>query len=236
MQAFRGAVDLGYRYLETDLHVTADGVLVCIHDDTVDRTTDGAGQVADYTFDDLARLDAGFRHRGRDGHSFRGSGVAVPSLEEVATSLPDVRLIVDMKVDGLADELAAFIDRHDLAKRIIVGSFSDDRIAKFTDVTEGKVPTSTGPTAARSWMLTSRVDRGAGGTASALQLPTQMRGLRVVDEKLIETAHAKGLQVHVWTVNDSHEMGQLLDMGVDGIVTDRPDLLKEVLMGRGQWD
>ncbi len=235
MQAFRGAVDLGYRYLETDLHITADGVLVCIHDDTVDRTTDGAGKVADYTFDDLARLDAGFRHRGRDGHSFRGSGVTVPSLEEVATSLPDVRLIVDMKVDGLVDELATAIERYDLAERIIVGSFSDGRIAEFTEVTEGNVPTSTGPTAARSWMLTSRVGRGAGGTASALQLPTQMRGLRVVDQKLIETAHAKGLQVHVWTVNDRDEMGQLLDMGVDGIVTDRPDLLKEVLTARGQW-
>lgn len=159
----------------------------------------------------------------------------MPSLEEVATSLPDVRLIVDMKVDGLVDELAAAIERHDLAERIIVGAFSDGRIAEFTEVTEGKVPTSTGPTAARSWMLTSRVGRGAGGTASALQLPTQMRGLRVVDQKLIETAHAKGLQVHVWTVNDRDEMGQLLDMEVDGIVTDRPDLLKEVLTARGQW-
>lgn len=235
MEAFRGAYSMGYRFLETDLHATADGVLVCIHDDTVDRTSDGTGLVSDLSFDELSALDAGYRHRGPDGYAFRGKGVAVPSFAEMVEAFPDAFFIVDMKMDGLAETLLEAITDMDLAERIVVGSFSDKRLSEFTSVSGGTVPTSTGPTAARSWMLTSRVGRGAGGSASALQVPLQMRGLRVVDKRLVDTAHAHGLHVHVWTVNHTEEMKDLLDMGVDGIVTDRPDLLREILEERGDW-
>ena len=95
--------------------------------------------------------------------------------------------------------------------------------------------TSTGSTLSRLWVLASRVGRGVRGEAAALQLPARIRGVRVVDERLVAAAHAAGLQVHVWTVNEPAEMRRLLDLGVDGVITDRPDLLKEVLIERGEW-
>lgn len=235
MEAFSQAVALGFRFLETDLHLTADGVLVCVHDDTVDRTTDGTGAVRSFGFDELAALDAGFRHNSLGGHPFRGQGVSIPSFEEAVTALPDVSFVVDLKGEGQVQPLVDLIQRFSLHDRLIVGSFSDQRLEEFRKATGGRIATSTGPMLSRMWLLTSRVGRGAGGEASALQLPTQVRGIKVVDKRLVDTAHANGLQVHVWTVNDPGEMKGYLDLGVDGIVTDRPDLLREVLISRGQW-
>lgn len=233
--SFQGAYDLGYRHFETDLHMTADGVLVCFHDPTVDRTTDATGHLADFSLAELQALDAGYRHSDTDGFSFRDSGVTIPTLEWLLTTFPDTSVIVDMKTDGLAGPLAALIDDLGVHDRMIVGSFHDARLAEFREITDDRVPVSSGPALARLWVLSSRVGRGAGGDVSALQLPTHMRGVRVVDEKLVTAAHAAGLHVHVWTVNEPREMTRLLDMGVDGLVTDRPDLLKDVLIERGEW-
>lgn len=235
LEAFAGAVEMGYRHLETDLHQTSDGVLVCVHDPTVDRTTDGSGEVASLTLDELRRLDAGYRHAGSNGYEYRGRGIRVPTLEEVATSFPDAALVLDLKVDGMEKALAQLVDRLDLYGRVIVGGFDDRRIEAVRRETEGRVATSTGPTLSRLWVIASRVGRGGGGEAQALQVPIRIRGVRVVDEKLVEAAHDHGLQVHVWTVNDPEEMRDLLDIGVDGIITDRPDLLKHLLMERGEW-
>ena len=233
--SFLGAYELGYRHFETDLHMTADGVLVCFHDPTVDRTTDSMGRVEDMTLDALQALDAGYRHATPDGFTYRDNGAKVPTLEWLLTEFPDVAVVVDMKSDGLAGPLARLIDRLEAHDRLIVGSFSDARLVEFRTMTRGRVPTSAGPTLARLWVLTSRVGRGAGGEAAALQLPTHLRGVRVVDEKLVGAAHAAGLQVHVWTVNQTSEMERLLDMGVDGLITDRPDLLRDLLARRGEW-
>jgi glycerophosphoryl diester phosphodiesterase len=235
MEAFTQAVALGFKFLETDLHVSADGVLVCVHDETVDRTTEGTGAVSSFGFEELAALDAGFRHKISGGYPFRGQGVSIPSLEEAVTRLPDVSFVVDLKGEGQVRALADLIERLSLHERLIVGSFSDQRLVEFREATGGRVATSTGPMLSRMWLLTSRVGRGAGGEASALQLPTQVRGIKVVDQRLVDTAHAKGLQVHVWTVNEPGEMAAYLDLGVDGIITDRPDLLRDVLISRGQW-
>jgi glycerophosphoryl diester phosphodiesterase len=235
MEAFAGAVSLGFRHLETDLHLTSDGVLVCHHDLAVDRTTDGCGNVGDLTFDQLNSLDAGYRHVGVGGHVFRGIGVRVPALEEVVLAFPEASFVVDLKTDRSIEPLHQLIERLDLHDRLIVGSFSDRRLREFRAASEGRVATSTGAAASRSWLLASRIGRGARGEASALQLPVRSRGIRVVDRRLVVSAHALGLQVHVWTVNDPVEMTALLDIEVDGIITDRPDLLKEVLVARGEW-
>lgn len=235
MVAFEGATELGYRHLETDLHVTADGVVVCIHDPTVDRTTNGRGPVERFTFDELSKLDAGYRHHGPSGYGFRESGAQVPSLEEVVSKFPEASFVVDMKADSVVQPLASLIRRLELEERLIVGAFSDDRLEMFRQASGGGVATSTGPALTRLWVIASRMGRGAGGAAQALQVPTQIRGVRIVDQKLIEAAHETGLQVHVWTVNDRYEMERLLDLGVDGVVTDRIDVLKEVLAERGEW-
>ena len=235
MVAFSGAVSLGLRHLETDLHLTSDGVLVCHHDLTVDRTTDGSGRVSDLTFAQLSTLDAGFRHVGPDGHAFRGTGVRVPALEEAVLAFPEVSFVVDLKTDGLIEPLLRLIERLGLHDRLIVGSFSDRRLDEFRDMSRGRVATSTGAASSRSWLMASRIGRGVRGEARALQLPARSRGVRVVDRRLLGAAHARGLQVHVWTVNATSEMIELLDLGVDGIITDRPDLLKQVLLERGDW-
>ena len=235
MLAFQGVYDLGFRHFETDLHLSSDGVLVCFHDDHLDRTTDGTGLVSDFTLNEIQALDAGYRHGTSDGYPFRAQRVGVPTLEELLLTFPDTSVVLDLKTDGLAEPLAGLVERLDVSDRLIVGSFSDERLDQFRGLTDGRVPTSTGPVAARMWVLASRMGRAAGGVATALQLPTHLRGIRVVDEKLIRSAHEAGVQVHVWTVNDPDEMTRLLDMGVDGLISDRGDLLKDLLIARGDW-
>lgn len=233
--SFQGAYELGYRHFETDLHLTSDGVLVCFHDPTVDRTTNATGRVEHMTLQELQSLDAGYRHGTAEGYPYRELGAKVPTLEWLLTTFLDTSVILDLKSDGLAEPLAATVDDLGVHDRLIVGSFSDARLAKFRAITNGRVPTSVGPTLARLWILASRVGRQAGGPADALLVPTHMRGVRVVDERLVASAHGAGLQLHVWTVNDPREMTRLLDMGVDGLVTDRADLLKDLLTERGEW-
>jgi len=235
MTAFTGAIELGYRHLETDLRLTSDGVLVCFHDDTVDRTTNGRGPVVSLTLSELKALDAGHRHLTPDGYGFRGRGVEVPTLQELVTTFPDVSVVVDLKGEGLAKPLARLVAELGLADRLIVGSFSERRLAEFRELTGGRVPTSSGPITSRAWLLAARAGRGVRGPASALQLPARSRGMRVVDERLVVSAHGHGLQVHVWTVNTAPEMAHLLDMGADGLITDRPDILRKVLDDRGEW-
>ena len=190
MEAFEGAISLGYRHIETDLHATADGVVVCIHDETVDRTTNGVGRVDSLTFSEIRDLDAAHRHSGSDGFGYRGRGVQVPSLEELVSTFPDISLVVDLKTDGLTEPLSALIDRLELHERLIVGSFSDARLEEFRGASGGMVPTSTGSALSRMWVLASRVGRGAGGPADALQLPMRIRGVRVVDHRLVKAAHS----------------------------------------------
>ena len=235
MTAFQGAYDLGFRHFETDLHLTSDGVLVCFHDDNLNRTTNGTGPVSARTLAEVKELDAGFRHQDSEGFPFRGKGILVPTLEELLTTFPDTSVILDMKTNGLSEPLSQLIERLGVADRLIVGSFSDERLAVFRELTAGQVATSTGPVAARMWVLSSLVGRGAGGEADALQVPTHVRGVRVVDEKLVRSAHDAGLQVHVWTVNDRDDMANLLDIGVDGLITDRPNRLKDLLLERDEW-
>jgi glycerophosphoryl diester phosphodiesterase len=236
MHAFSGAVALGYRWLETDLHLTADGVVVCLHDDRVDRTTDGAGAVWDLAWDEVRSLDAGYRHVMEGDHPFRGRGIGIPTLEEVATTFPDVRLVVDLKQDGLEAPLAALVDRLDLWDRLIVGSFGGGRLVRFRRETAGRVATSTGPVETlRAWRAARRRAGVPEVPADAVQVPRSYRGLPVVSPKTVDGFHRGGLDVHVWTVNDQTEMTRLLDWGVDGVITDRPDLLKDVLVGRGEW-
>ena len=235
MEAFSSAVALGFTHIETDLRITGDGVVVCFHDSTVDRTTDGTGLLAAMTLKQVAGLDAGFRHRGEDGFSHRGRGVGVPSLEELVTSFPEVRLVVDIKCDGMTGELTRIFDTYSLYERVIVGSYRDDRLAELRQATANRVATSTGSVATRRWLLASRLGRGVAGEAKALQVPRQIRGVRMVDQRLVRVAHDSGLHVHVWTVNEPGEMRHLLDLGVDGLVTDRPDLLRDVLSERGEW-
>ncbi len=234
MTAFRGAVDLGYRWLETDLHATSDGVLVCIHDDTVDRTTDGSGPASEKTLAEIQSLDAGYRHRSSGEWRFRGSGVRIPTLEEVASSFEGASLVVDLKQDGLEALLVDLVDRLGLWDRLVVGSFSDERLARFRTLSGGRVRTSTGPGETlkawrRAWVGTPE------RFADAVRVPRTHFGFPVVTRRTVAGFHRGGYQVHVWTVNSEKWMNRLLDWEVDGIITDRPDLLRSVLERRSLW-
>lgn len=241
MTAFQGAVDLGYRYLETDVHATRDGVLVTIHDGTLERTTDGSGPVSAMTLEELKRLDAGYRFSPDGGRTFpfRGKGITVPTLAEVAEAFPDVRLNVEVKqsepplVDAVAAAVA-LIEERALHDRILVASFDDRVIQEFRRRMGDHVATSSATWEATRFWLASRLGltRWLRLPYDALQVPPRQGRLTVVDGRFVRAAHRRGLQVHVWTVDEAEEMRRLLDLGVDGLMSDRPDTLLEVLGSR----
>ena len=230
--AFQGAARLGYTRFETDLRVTVDGVLLCYHDPVLSRTTNGHGFVARTTFDEIRRLDAGYRHRLDDGFPFRGQGVIVPTFVEMAAMFPEAGWVVDLKADGTEQPLARAIEEFDLADRVIVGSFSNDRMDNFRRLTDGRVATSTPPketlravVAAAVPRLNKPVEGVFHATTSALQVPATWYGMPIVSSALVALAHSVGRLVHVWTVNGLDEVATLTDLGVDGLITDRPDLV-----------
>lgn len=228
MAAFRAAVELGYRYLEMDVHTTADGVLLVFHDPSLDRVTDGQGRIA--------RLPAGTVAQARIG------GLEpIPLFEELVRTFPEVRLNLDIKDWNSVPSLAAAIEQHGVHDQVLIASFSDRRrravvkrlsrpVAASAGIVSNTLFTVLGP------VLPAPAIRWALRGVHALQVPVSYGAVRVVTPGFVRRAHRHGLQVHVWTINDPAEMHRLLDLGVDGIVTDRADLLKNVLQDRGEWD
>ena len=235
MVAFQGAVQLGCRYLETDLRTTRDGVIVAIHDETLDRISDGSGPVCALTLAELKRLDAGYRLSPDGGQTFpfRGKGVTVPTLTEVTQAFPDTRLNLDIKQrePPIVEPLVTFIEEQGAHDRILVGSFHDRILKEFRRRTGGRVATSAASWEARLFWLASRLGlaRFLPVPYDALQVPPRQGPLPVVDRRFVQAAHRLGIQVHVWTVDESEEMRRLLNLGVDGLMSDRPDLLLAVL-------
>ena len=225
----RAIEDLGYVYVETDIQVTKDGVVVVFHDDTLERTTNGVGRVADWLWEDIASLDAGY-HFTPDGEDYpmRGKGVRVSRLDDTFARYPDVNFNIDLKARGSEWPVAEVIARGNRYDTVLIGSFSDRRIARFRRITKGRIATSAGPSNAMAMYAASRVGRTVHRPPAAYQLPYRIRG-GSVDAKLVDAVHAAGAHLHLWTVNESEDMRRFLDMGVDGIVTDRPDLLNDVL-------
>ncbi|WP_240044479.1 glycerophosphodiester phosphodiesterase [Nocardioides albidus] len=225
LAAFRHAAALGYDYLETDVHVTADGVLLAFHDDVLDRVTDQRGAVRELTLAEVRRARIGGREQ-------------VPTLVELLDAFPTARFNIDLKAEEAVDALAVLVRERDLWDRLLVASFSRKRIRRFRALTEGRVPTAADPWQIAVYRLSPSVRlarRVAGGGFAAFQVPHRRGRLTVTTPGFVRRAHAAGHQVHVWTIDDPAEMTALLERGVDGIFTDRTDLLKDVLQGRGQW-
>jgi glycerophosphoryl diester phosphodiesterase len=224
VEAFGHAVALGYRYLETDVHATRDGVLVAFHDAALDRVTDGSGSIAGL---DAAGV-AAIRVAGRE---------PVPTLADLVDAFPGARFNIDLKSDGAVVPLAAFVTERGLADRVLVGSFSARRLRRFRRLAGRRVPTSAHPAEVVALrLLPARLARLlTGGRAAALQIPHRLGRLTVASPGVVRRAHAVGMHVHVWTVDDPDEMRLLLDRGVDGLMTDRTDVLRDVLCERGQW-
>lgn len=225
LAAFRHAVALGYTYLETDVHVTSDGVLLAFHDTVLDRVTDRTGDVATTTYAEVQQ-------------ALIGGSEPVPTLAQLFDAFPEARFNIDLKSDGSVEALAAFIEERGAWDRVLVGSFSARRMRAFRRRTAGRVATSAHPLEVAAYVLspTAGIARLlTRGRPVALQVPHRQGRIRVVSAGLVRRARAAGVQVHVWTIDDPIEMNTLLDRGVDGIMTDRTDILRDVLRARGQW-
>ncbi|MGA4847622.1 glycerophosphodiester phosphodiesterase [Streptomyces sp. G5(2025)] len=221
--AFRRAVGLGYRYIETDVHATADGRLVAFHDATLDRVTDAAGRIIDLPWSQVR-------------HARVAGTEPVPLFEELLETFPDVRWNVDVKADPALAPLLDLIRRAGAWDRVCVGSFSEARVARAQRLAGPRLATSFGTRGVAALRLRSYgVPAVVRRSAVCAQVPETHGGIRVVDHRFVRAAHARGLQVHVWTVNDAERMAALLDLGVDGIVSDHIETLREVLEGRGSW-
>ncbi len=225
LAAFKHAVSLGYDYLETDVHVTRDGYLLAFHDAVLDRVSDRQGEIARSTYAEVRAALVGGREE-------------VPTLGRLFEEFPDARFNIDIKSDGAVPVLVSFIDANDAWDRVLVGSFSQRRIRTFRQLTGGRVPTSASPAEVLCFLVVPSgrlADRITGRRVAAFQVPHRRGRLVVAGAALVRRAHAAGKHVHVWTVDDPEEMRELLDRGVDGLFTDRTDLLKDVLVDRGQW-
>jgi glycerophosphoryl diester phosphodiesterase len=218
MEAFTYAIGLGYRYLETDVHVTADGVVVAFHDQDLQRSCGLEGDISAYMWADLRAAKV------------NGTG-QIPRLEELLEEFPTARINIDAKSDQVVPGLSATLRRHGALERVCLGSFSDRRLVTLRRELGEAVCTSLGPGQVASLRVATRpIGRG-----QAAQVPSQHRGIPVVTPKFVDSAHRHGISVHVWTIDDAAEMERLLDMKVDGIMTDRPSLLKQVLLNRKEW-
>lgn len=257
MAAFRAAAELGFVWLETDVHTTSDGVVVAFHDPTLERVTGTDGDVNEFTWAQLRELRVGGEH-------------GIPTLAELLRELPDACLNIDVKDEASVAALPEVVAREDAADRVRVTSFSESRrrrtLARIAHLTGRRVRTSAGTLGTAGFLAVSAVapltDRLSPKIAAALwaghrrawaravapfdtlQLPEHHTldlplgrkvTVRIVSARFLEFAHREGLAVQVWTVNDTADMHRLLDMGVDGLITDRADLLRAVLEERGQW-
>ena len=226
MPAFQGAVDLGYRYIETDVHATRDGVLLAFHDEHLDRVTDRNGLIAELDYAEVAKA--------------RIDGLEpIPRFEELLATWPDIHFNVDPKSDGAVDPLIGAVRDMKAIDRVCITSFSSKRTAAARAALGPDLCTGLGPTGTFRLRLSSLSGPArslwGGFVEGCAQLPTHQWGIRLIDRALIDRAHEMGLQVHVWTIDDRAEMERLIDLGVDGLMTDEPALLRTVLESRGLW-
>ena len=222
MDAFTHAVSLGYRYLETDVHLTIDGQVIAFHDERLDRVTDREGRVEALTLREVREARIG------------GRGEIV-MLEELLTKFPHQRINIDPKSAAVVAPLAQLLERTGAIERVCIGSFSDARIARMVELLGPNLCTSGGPRAVARLRIASFGGRTKVPAMGCVQVPARTRGITIVDERFVRAAHCRGLPVHVWTIDDPAEMNRLLDLGVDGIMTDQPEVLRTVLQSRGSW-
>ena len=252
LYAFRTALAAGATALEMDVHCTVDRHLVVCHDATVDRTTEGSGAISQLTLAEVQALDNAYwfvpgevatRDRDPSEYLLRGRApedpeLRVPTLREVLAAFPDVLLNLDIKqtapaVEPYEADLAALLREHGRADDVIVASFNDLATGRFSELAPD-VGTSPGTVGVGSFM--AALNQGEAPPASshvALQVPTRFGPTVIVDERFVAAAHAAGLAVHVWTIDDPDEMARLVDLGVDGIMSDRPAVLAGVVAAKG---
>ena len=236
LSAFRSAVDLGVDVIELDVRGTSDGELVVMHDALVDRTTDGHGQIVEMTLAEAKKLDAGYNWTPDGGQTFpfRGKGVVVPTLREVFTAFPKLKFNIEPKnqTPSLIKPLCGLIREFKLGESVVVGSFNQTILDDFRREC-AEVATSASPSEVSKFlaMYKTGVSEAYSPSMQALQVP-EYAGVQILSKEFVEAAHERNLKVHVWTVNETEDMKRLLEMGVDGIMTDYPNRLLDLLKGK----
>lgn len=224
LAAFQHAVDLGYTYMETDVHATRDGVLLAFHDDDLSRTCGVEGRISEMTYADVrkARVD------GRE---------PIPTFDELVGTWPNLRWNIDCKADNALPHLVEALRRHTILERVCLGSFSDKRLRMLRSELGPGLATSLGPKGVARLRLAVSLGRPIRFPEGvhAVQIPPKQGPIPLHSERFIDIAHASGLYVHYWTIDDPDQMNELVDRGADGIMTDKPAVLRDVLTSRGRW-
>ena len=242
MYAFEQAVNSGVDVLEMDAHITKDGHIVLMHDEEVDRTTDGTGMIEDLTLDEIKQLDAAYGWSNDEGVTFpfRGQGIQVPALDELFEAFPQMRYVIEIKLtrNPIDKPLCDLIRQHNMQDKVLVASFHDEAMQSFR-ATCPEVATSASRGEVTAFVLLGKVFLSGlivpdYETIQPPYDPEDSMNIPIMTERFIREAHAKNIAVEPWTVNDPELMRQYIEWGVDGIITDRPDLMLEVLeeMGR----
>lgn len=234
LPAFDYSAKMGVDVLELDIFSTADGTLVVHHDRTVDRTTNGSGEVKNLTLAELKKLDAGY-HFTTDGGAtfpFRGKGVSIPTLAEIFDAFPEKTFNIEPKQaePSITKPLCELIRARNMTEKVIVGSFRQTAMDEFRAACP-EVATSATPGEVSEFLAMYKVGLSQSYTPpmQALQIPQRLGALEIVSKDFVQTAHKLNLQVHVWTINETEDMRRLIEIGVDGIMTDYPDRLLKLL-------
>ncbi|MBC7901653.1 MAG: glycerophosphodiester phosphodiesterase [Saprospiraceae bacterium] len=235
LEAFVYSAKMGVDVLELDIRSTADGTLVVMHDGDVARTTNGSGRVHDLTLDALKKFDAGYLFTPDDGktYPFRGKGVSIPTLREIFEALPEMTFNIEPKqqTPPITGPLCELVRERKMTDKVIIGSFNQTNLDDFRRECP-EVATSASPSEVSEFLALSKtgIGRSYSPPMQALQVPENLGALQVVSKQFVDAAHERNLKVHVWTINDPADMQRLIELGVDGIMTDYPDQLLELLM------
>lgn len=244
LTAFDHAVSLGADVLEFDTHLTKDGHLVVIHDNTVDRTTNGTGKINEMTLEEVQDLDAGYQFTNeKDEYAFRDQGIYIPTVEEVFQKYPNMRFLIELKdtnvpemYEEMIQELWHLIQNYQMEDNVMVGSFAHEINERFEEVSKGNIPIGAGEEEVRDFATkhVARLNGLAASNVDSLQLPTEGDGFDLTSKNIIQSAKARNISVYYWTINNKETMNELIDKKVNGIMTDYPDLLIEVLEERNE--
>ena len=237
MYAFDKAVEIGADVLEMDAHITKDGEIILMHDESVDRTTDGTGLIEELTLAEIQQLDAAYKWTNDEGQTFpfRGQGIQVPTLNGLFEKYPDMRYLIEIKLtkNPIDKPFCNLIRAYNMQDKVIVASFHDQAMNGFRE-TCPEIATSASRTEVRNFVLLGKVFL-SGFVVPRYQSiqppydPSESLGIPIMTERFLREAHAKNIRVEPWTVNDPELMKQYIEWGVDGIITDRPDLMVEIL-------
>jgi len=223
LPAFQNAVNSGYKYLETDVHSSKDGEVFAFHDDSLDRVTEHSGKISELTSKEISNIKI-------------DNFAKIPTLLELLETFPEAKLNIDPKADSVVQPLTDLLKHTNSVSRVCIGSFSDKRIKHIRKELGSRLCVSAGPKKVVKFLAGKLAFSKFKSDYHCLQVPQRSGPVKIITHDFVKRAHSRGLQVHVWTVDDPYEMNELLDLGVDGLMTDEPSILKNVLIERGEWN